>query len=225
MAAGIVPTAVLFDEDRFDETHAIVSATQSVTERYLVPAELIAGASTLAAQPRVIAIFPQPVQASFASLDLAATRGVFLAGVADPGNVGTIIRSAAALGSQWVALGPGSSDPYHPRATRAAMGATFALPLLTGVSAEDLATRDGLRIVAAVASGGVPPWNVDLSTPHVLALGAERHGLEPSFDVLEVKFPVTRITIPQVAGAESLNVSAAAAALLAESARQVGGAR
>ena len=88
--------------------------------------------------------------------------GVYLAGVADPGNVGTLVRSAAALGADWLALGPGSADAFHPRAVRAAMGATFALPILEGVSPADLATREGFDVVArrrprrAAALGGGP---------------------------------------------------------------------
>jgi TrmH family RNA methyltransferase len=167
-----------------------------------------------------LAILHQPPPASFSDVPMPPSLGLFLAGVADPGNVGTIVRTAAALACDWVALGPGSSDPYHPRAARAAMGSTFAVPLLLGVGADDLVTREGLRIVAAVPDGGLPPWDVDLAAPHILALGAERAGLADSLSVLEGKFPVERVTIPQTEGAESMNVSAAAAALLAEVVRQ-----
>ena len=75
--------------------------------------------------------------------------------------------------------GPGSADPYHPRATRAAMGATFAIPLLEGVRGEDLASRGGFRVVAAVVAGGRAPWDADLRGPIVIALGGEREGLAP----------------------------------------------
>jgi len=212
--------AVLFEEERFEESHPLTLATAGVRERYLVRRELLAGVSTLAAPPRALAILHQPRPPSFADVPMPPSLGLFLAGVADPGNVGTIVRTAAALGCDWVALGPGSSDPYHPRAARAAMGSTFALPLLLGVGANDLATREGLRIVAAVSHGGRPPWEADLAAPHILALGAERAGLADSLEVLEANFPVDRITIPQTAEAESLNVSAAAASLLFEALRQ-----
>ena len=100
--------------------------------------------------------------------------GVYLAGVADPGNVGTLVRTSAALGADWLALGPGSADAFHPRAVRAAMGATFAVPLLEGVSPADLGTREGFDVVGAVPRGGAAPWEADLTRPIVLALGAER---------------------------------------------------
>jgi TrmH family RNA methyltransferase len=211
---------VLFEEERFDPSHPLAIATEGVCERYLVPRDLLSAVSSLAAPPRVLAIMRQPAPPSFAEVAMPPSLGLFLAGVADPGNVGTIVRSAAALGCDWVALGSGSSDPYHPRAVRAAMGATFALPLLLGVAADDLATREGLRIVAAVPAEGRPPWQVDLAAPHVLALGSERAGLADSLRVLEAAFDVERVTIPQTDAAESLNVSAAAAALLAEAGRQ-----
>jgi TrmH family RNA methyltransferase len=92
--------------------------------------------------------------------------------------------------------------------------------VLEGVRPEDLSTREGFRVVAAVAHGGAPPWDVDLTVPTVLALGAERAGLDPVIDALRGSLEVVEVTIPQGDGAESLNVSAAGAALLAERVRQ-----
>jgi TrmH family RNA methyltransferase len=145
---------------------------------------------------------------------------IVLVDVADPGNVGTLVRSAAALGADWIALGPGSADAFHPRAVRAAMGATFALPILEGVTPADLATREGFAVVAATPRGGAAPWVGDLTQPLVLALGAERAGIGPALGELESAHPVVRVTIPQAEGAESLNVAAAGAALLGEALRQ-----
>ena len=100
------------------------------------------------------------------------------------------------------------------------MGATFALPVLEGVKPEDLVTREGFRVVAAVAHGGAMPWEVDLTQPTVLALGAERAGLDPIMDALRDHLEVVEVTIPQGDGAESLNVAAAGAALMSERIRQ-----
>ncbi|HWH15909.1 MAG TPA: RNA methyltransferase, partial [Miltoncostaeaceae bacterium] len=218
---GVRPQVLLVDAERAGEVDALLRRTREVPERYAVPPSLMAGVSSLAAHPRLVAVVPQPPHRSFGDVALPpAALGLWLAGVADPGNVGTLVRSAAALGADWLALGPGSADPFHPRAVRGAMGATFALPLLEGVRAEDLATREGLRIVAAVAHGGVPPWQADLASPSVLALGAERTGLAEALEVLAARFPVVRVTIPQSPGTESLNVAAAGAALMAEALRQ-----
>ncbi|WP_217921432.1 TrmH family RNA methyltransferase [Miltoncostaea oceani] len=223
LARGIRPVAMLFDADRLDDDDPRVRATAGLAERYLVPPKLMAHASGLAASPRVIAVLPQPPSRSFRDVAFPPRVGVYLAGVADPGNVGTLLRTSAALGADWLALGPGSADAFHPRAVRAAMGSTFALPVLEGVAAADLATREGFAILAAVPRGGVAPWDADLTVPLVLALGAERSGLGLALDELSAGHEVVRVTIPQAEGAESLNVSAAGAALLSEVLRQRAG--
>ena len=220
LARGIRPVALLFDAERFDEDDPRLSATAGLQERYLVPPRLLAHASGLAAAPRVMAILPQPRMRSFRDVRFPPSLGVYLAGVADPGNVGTLVRSSAALGADWLALGPGSADSFHPRAVRAAMGATFALPVLEGVAAADLATREGFAVVAAVPRGGAAPWEADLTGPLVLALGAERAGLGPAMEELAEGRQVIPVTIPQSEDAESLNVSAAGAALMVEIMRQ-----
>ena len=214
------PIALLVDAERVPDDDPRLLATADLDERYRVPGSLLAKASTLAAAPRMIAILPQPPVRSFRDVAFPPSLGVFLAGVADPGNVGTLVRTAAALGADWLALGPGSADPFHPRAVRAAMGSTFAIPLLENVTPEDLATREGFTVVAAEPSGGMPPWEVDLRGPMVLALGAEREGLGPALGALEADRPAVRVSLPQAPGAESLNVAAAGAALLAEAVRQ-----
>jgi TrmH family RNA methyltransferase len=220
MAHGVRPTVLLVDGDRVPDDDPLLVSLADLEERYSVPGALLARVSTLAAPPRVIAVLPQPGPFHFRTVAFPPSLALYLAGVADPGNVGTLVRTAAALGCDWVALGPRSADAANPRAVRAAMGATFAIPILEGVAPRDLAARRGFQVVAAVARGGAPPWECDLTLPTVLALGAERPGLEPVLDDLAVDRPAVRVTIPQAEGAESLNVAAAGAAILAEALRQ-----
>jgi TrmH family RNA methyltransferase len=220
LARGVRPVALLVDDERVADDDPRLAATAGLAERYRVPASLMAKASGLAAAPRMLAIFPQPPVRSFRDVAFPPSLGVYLAGVADPGNVGTLVRSAAALGADWLALGPGSADAFHPRAVRAAMGATFALPVLEGVAPADLATREGFDVVGAVAHDGPPPWEVDLTRPLVLALGGERSGLGTVLDELAAGRAVVTTTIPQTAGSDSLNVAAAGAVLMAEAGRQ-----
>lgn len=217
---GVRPAVVFIDADRAGEVSGLLERLGGISEIYAVPHQLLVTASQLAAPPRVLAILPQPGPFAFRDVAFPPSLGVWLAGVADPGNVGTLVRSAAALGADWVALGPGSADPFNPRAIRAAMGSTFAIPLLEGVRGEDLASRSGFRVAAAVVEGGRPPWEIDLRDPIVIALGGEREGLAPSLAELGAGLTLERVTIPQTAGAESLNVSAAGAILLAEAVRQ-----
>ena len=216
-AAGVVPRTVLADADRVEPGDPLLTSLEAQTAVYLVPGDLLAATSSLAAPPRILAVLPQPGPWSFADVRFPPAPGLVLDGVGDPGNVGTLVRSAAALGAEWIALAPGSADPYHPRAVRAAMGSTFALPLLTGVSAEDLATRGPMRTVVAAAAGGRPPWEFDLTGPLLLVLGGEREGVGALPDALG---SAEIVTIPQTAAAESLNVAAAGSALLAEVCRQ-----
>jgi TrmH family RNA methyltransferase len=110
----------------------------------VAPAAL-AEASTLGSGTRVLGVYAQRW--------LAAPAGpacVYLHGVGDPGNVGAVLRAALAFGASCVALGPGCADPFSPKAVRAGMGATFAVPLARAHGAEEL---PGERI-ALVADGG-----------------------------------------------------------------------
>jgi TrmH family RNA methyltransferase len=220
LSHGVRPVALLVDAERVPDDDPRLAATAGLAERYRVPPSLMAKASGLAAAPRLLAVLPQPPVRSFRDVAFPPSLGVYLAGVADPGNVGTLVRTAAALGADWLALGPGSADAFHPRAVRAAMGATFALPLLEGVAPADLATREGFDVVGAVAHGGPPPWEVDLTRPLVLALGGERSGLSPALAGLAAGGRVVTTTIPQTPGSDSLNVAAAGAVLMAEARRQ-----
>ena len=166
-----------------------------------VEPHLLDGVSTLGSGTRVIAIWKLP----------GASRPegpvVYLHGVADPGNVGTIIRTSHALAGARVVLGPGSADPYSPKGVRATMGALFAAPPSKGRLLETPGPR-----LALVAHGG-EELDAALATlgggaaPPTLCLGGERGGLPE--DVL-VDCDV-RATIPLHPGAESLNVAAAAA--------------
>ena len=127
-----------------------------------------------------------------------------LDGVQDPGNVGTICRSAAAAGAPALAVLDGGADPFGAKAVRASAGAVFRLKVAQG-RWDDLA---GLTGYAASAAGGVPLESAELEQGSLLALGGETHGVRRQ-DLMPV-------TIPMAPGVESLNVAAAAAILLFE---------
>jgi TrmH family RNA methyltransferase len=125
-------------------------------------------------------------------------------GVNDPGNVGTALRGALAFGAASVALGPGTADPYGPKAVRASMGALFEVPL---ARVRDPGELPGRRI-ALVAHGGEP-----LEPPHgdvTIVVGAEREGLPR--DVVAACDAVATIPV----AAESLNAAMAATVALYE---------
>jgi TrmH family RNA methyltransferase len=167
--------------------------------------ELLAEVSTLGHPPRVVAVFRRE--------DLpGGTRSVTLAlwRVADPGNVGTLLRAADAFGAG-VALSEGCADPTGPKAARASMGSVFRVP----VSGFDEPT--GTRI-ALVPSGGIALPELRLDGEVVLVLGAEREGLPEEV----LRRCDERASIPQPGGGESLNVAMAGAIALYELARRLG---
>jgi RNA methyltransferase, TrmH family len=169
-----------------------------------VAAELLAGLSTLAHPARVVGVFragdlPQEQR----EVTLALWR------VGDPGNVGTLLRTADAFGAA-LALSPGCADPLAPKALRASAGAIFRVPLVGFEAAQG-------RRVALVAHGGTPLAEVDLSGPVTFLLGAERAGL-PEELVAQSNYLAT-IALP--GSAESLNVAAAGAVALYERSRRL----
>jgi TrmH family RNA methyltransferase len=136
---------------------------------------------------------------------------VYLHRVIDPGNVGTVVRACGALGPARLALSPGCSDPLAGKGVRASMGAIFRVPTQIGAELPE----DGLR-VGLVAGCETPLWEVDLTAPTTLVVGAERHGLPA--EVVEACDVVC--AVPQAPGAESLNAAQAATLALYEAVRQ-----
>jgi TrmH family RNA methyltransferase len=170
-------------------------------------------------------VTPQPVLAVVAIpaaglLDLGgASFVVVCAEVRDPGNTGAVVRAADAAGADAVVCCRGTADPFNPKTVRASAGSVLHLPVVTaGPAAAVLGHlgEQGLERVAAVAHGGRPHTEADLTVPLALVLGNEAAGLPAQLDdVID-----ERLTIDMEARAESLNVAAAAAVLCFEVRRQ-----
>jgi TrmH family RNA methyltransferase len=164
--------------------------------------ELLSRVSTLPHAARVIAVYRRgDLPTGARETCLALWRLV------DPGNVGTLLRTADAFGA-CVALSEGCADPLAPKALRATAGAIFRVPLVAWDDAPG-------RRVALVARGGELLVDVDLTTPMSFLLGAEREGLPD-----ELVTRCHKATIPLPGAAESLNVAAAGAIALYELARR-----
>ena len=198
--AGLEPAEALVDGERPALADRLAGAE-------LLAPELMASLSTLPHPARVVAVFRR--------VDLPAgtepAAGLALWHVHDPGNVGTLVRSADALGPAFVALSAGCGDPTGPKGLRAAMGATFRVPLARFDEAP------GPRI-ALVPHGGVPIGEVELGPRVTWVLGAERDGLPEEV----LAGCDATVTIPLADGAESLNVAAAGAIALYEWRRRLG---
>ena len=162
---------------------------------------LLGEISTLGHAPRVIGVYRRA--------DLpAGDRDVVLAlwRLSDPGNVGTLLRTADAFGAA-VAISDGCADPTGPRAVRASAGAIFRVPLVDWAALPE-------RRLALVAHGGDPLERADLRPPLALLLGSERDGLPD-----EVATGSAKVSIAMPGTAESLNVAAAGAIALYELSR------
>jgi TrmH family RNA methyltransferase len=153
-----------------------------------------------------------PIPASHWSELHDPTFVIVCAGVGDPGNAGTILRSGEAAGADAVVFTAGSVDPYNPKCVRAAAGALFRVPVFLDVEPEAL----GLPLVGTRSTGGTAYFDFDFKAPLALVLGSEAHGLDPA---IEARLDAT-VTIPHVGRAESLNVAMAASVLSFEVARQ-----
>ncbi|MHB0884363.1 MAG: TrmH family RNA methyltransferase [Bacillota bacterium] len=146
---------------------------------------------------------------------------VILDGVQDPGNVGTVLRSAEAFGAGGVVAGPGTAALRQPKVLRASMGAAFRVATVETQDAAAIAgelAKAGLTTIAAVAEGGERPTALDLRGPVAVIVGNEGRGVSPEWLALVDR----KATITMPGPTESLNASVAASILLYEVARQRG---
>ena len=170
-------------------------------------------------------VTPQPVMAvvGMVDVDLDDLAGrdpiVVLADVRDPGNAGTVLRSAEAAGAGGVVCCDGSVDLFNPKTVRASAGSVFHVPVVVGGDALDVLQRlgeQGLRRLGTVPRGGEDCFDADLRRPFALVLGNEASGLPAGVqEALD-----GNLTIPMTGRAESLNVGMAAAVLSFEAMRQ-----
>ncbi|HEY7181755.1 MAG TPA: RNA methyltransferase [Blastocatellia bacterium] len=137
----------------------------------------------------------------------------------DPGNFGSVVRTAEAAGASGVVATKGSVDAFAPKTLRSSMGSAFRLPIVTGIEGEALALASGaakLRMVATTAGGETIYSAYDWSRPTMVVFGNEARGV--GRELLERCDE--RLRIPLSAPVESLNMAAAAAVILFEAARQ-----
>lgn len=170
-------------------------------------------------------VTPQPVLAvvGFVDVDLSALAGASLVlvcvDVRDPGNAGTVLRSAEASGADGVICCDGSVDVYNPKTVRASAGALFQVPVVVGGDAVQVLERLGgwgMHRLAAMAHKGRDYADTDFTAPAALVLGNEAAGVPSELDASIDD----RVSIPMSRRTDSLNVGMAAAVLCFEAARQ-----
>jgi TrmH family RNA methyltransferase len=207
-----------------DAEHLLEGLTlPAETDVLLVPRELLA--SVLATEtPQLVAALVEPPKWTWADVFTDHANPpliVVLASLQDPGNLGTILRSAEAFGARAVVSLPGTVSAWNPKAVRASAGSVFRLPLLSA-SVEECFARlraAGMKIFSTAVEGAEPAHLIDLAGPVALVIGNEGNGV-PKEVAAEADGAVT---IPCPGQVESLNAAVAASVLLYAASRQRAG--
>lgn len=216
LAAGHVPESVYVDVANADaEVQEVAALASSMGARVL---ELAPGVIERVAAT----VTPQPLLAVFPAVDVPAVQAtaemvVVMADVRDPGNAGTVLRTADAAGVDAVVACVGSVDPYNPKTVRSSAGSIFHVPLVLAddpVSVLEALGSAGLRRLGTVVRGGQDYTAVDWAVPSALVLGNEAAGLPPGLPLDGT------VVIPMAGRAESLNVGMACAVICFEALRQ-----
>src|ERR1700687_5053653 len=217
--SGLRFRAVFFSESAAVRAETLLSQLGAQVETLLLPDKLFASAVPSDA-PQGVAALARWKEFSLEDVLAKSKVGPLLAiaGVQDPGNLGTILRSAEAFGAGGVLLGEGTVSPFNPKVVRASAGSVFRLPAARAKLSEALGLmkQHGLRLVATASHKGTPLDQARLSGPLAIFIGSEGAGL--SRDLIKAMDEV--VAIPQAPQVESLNVGVATSIVLYEAARQ-----
>jgi TrmH family RNA methyltransferase len=185
---------------------------------HLVGWQIVKAISDSVTPQGMVAVIGSPLR-GLQGIERSSDVAVVLGGVSDPGNVGTLVRTAAAADADAVVLTEGSADPLNPKTARASAAALFATTLVADVSLESTAARLkelGYRLLGADSAAQTSLYDVDLSGPIAVVLGNESWGLpESQRDLLD-----TVVSIPMPGPMESLNVATAGSVIVFEILRQ-----
>jgi TrmH family RNA methyltransferase len=213
--ANVTPRVILHTGDLDPRSRAALAAlSRHGAEVHPVTAAVMAVASDTETPSGLLAVVP--ITSSFILPPSALTFAIVCDRLADPGNLGTILRTAEAAGVQAVFLAPGTVDAHNPKVVRAAMGAHFHLPIVEASWNEIRARLNGLAAWLADAAEGERYDRVDWRAPCALIVGSEAEGPSEAARA----FAPHRVHIPMPGRAESLNAAVAAGVLLFEIARQ-----
>lgn len=211
LLAGYTPDFVLALENFRDSQISALLRSMNVTPM-VVDNAVLAHVSETQQPQGIVAVFPMPLT----PLPKQPERVLILDSLRDPGNLGTILRTAAAAGVQAVLLSPTCVDPYNPKALRAGMGAHFRVSLAEMNWEQITATCQHSAVYIADGGGEARYDAVDWRRAWALIIGGEARGAGEAAQQLAK----TRIRIPMAAETESLNAAVAAGVILFEAARQ-----
>ncbi|MBN1264355.1 MAG: RNA methyltransferase [Anaerolineales bacterium] len=212
LQAGNQLEHVLLTEDAQVHESELLSRLPEAVVPTPVSEQVLASCSDAVTPQGLLAVVSTPV----ARIPDPCTFALVLDRVRDPGNLGTLLRTARAAGVEVVLLTEGTVDPFNPKVVRAGMGAQLVVPILEISTAMLPALLPGMRIWIADSGGGTPYDSVDWQPPTALVVGNETHGTSEEL----LFFAHGRVNIPMPGSAESLNAAVAGAVLLFEIVRQ-----
>jgi TrmH family RNA methyltransferase len=206
--------ATVFLRDNYQPSFA----TPDDAEHLLLPPDVFASAVATEQPQGIAALVHPPVFSPDTFFRAPAALVLVLAGLQDPGNVGTLLRSAEAFAATGVLLLPGTASPWNPKALRASAGSAFRVAAIAASESDalDLLAEHNVPAIAAVARDGTPIDAAPLAKSCALLIGNEGAGLSDSL----IAAAAHRITIPMPGKVESLNAAIAGSLLLYEAARQ-----
>jgi TrmH family RNA methyltransferase len=217
--SGLRFRAVFFNETAAVRAERLLSQLGAQVETLVLPDKLFASIVP-SDSPQGVAALARWKEFSLEDVLAKSQSGPMLAiaGVQDPGNLGTILRSAEAFGAGGIVLGEGTVSPFNPKVVRASAGSVFRLPLARAKLSEalDQMKELSLRLVATASHKGTPLDQAKLSVPLAIFVGSEGAGV--SRDLMKAMDEV--VAIPQAPQVDSLNVGVAASIVLYEVARQ-----
>jgi len=216
--SGLRFRAVFFNETAATRAERLLSQLGAQVETLVLPDKLFASIVP-SESPQGVAALARWKEFSLEDVMAKAQAGPLLAiaGVQDPGNLGTILRSAEAFGAGGVVLGEGTVSPFNPKVVRASAGSVFRLPLARAKLSEALERMKalGLRLVATASHKGSPLDQANLSGPLAIFVGSEGAGVSRDL----IKAMDEAVPLPQATQVDSLNVGVAASIVLYEAAR------
>lgn len=217
--SGLKFRAVFFRASAENKAERLLPQIAAYVETLLLPDKLFASAVP-SETPQGVAALVRSKQFTLQDVLAKSQAGPLLAiaGVQDPGNLGTMLRSAEAFGAGGVLLGDGTVSPYNSKAVRASAGSVFRLPIVRAKLADALTPMRelGLRLIATSSHKGTPLDQATLTGPLAIFVGSEGAGLPR--DLLGEMDEV--VAIPHSTSVESLNAGVAASIVLYEAARQ-----
>ncbi len=214
LAAGREPQALYVTSATLPALGTLEGAREERV--FVIPPAAMRRLSDLETPPGIVAVFPS-VLTPLDALLRTAEPVMLLAGLADPGNAGTLVRTAEIFGIRRVIFGSGGVEPHNPKVVRATMGAVFRASIAIAEPGDlvEAVRRHGFTLVAT-ARGGIPLADFRFPTKPLIAIGNERHGVAiwlPQCDLT--------VSIPHEGAGESLNAAVAGGIVLYAFAQQL----